>query len=483
VGRSFETSIPARLDRLPWSRFHAFVILALGITWTLDGLEVTIVGAMGGVLQDSRTLHLSAADIGAVASFYVTGAVLGALVFGWLTDRFGRRRIFYATLAVYSLGAALTALSWNFASFAVFRSLTGAGIGGEYAAVNSAIDELMPARLRGRLDLAINATYWLGAALGAAATLLLLNPALLPIDIGWRLGFAIGAGLAMIILLLRRVVPESPRWLVTHGQREASEDVMADIERRAAGPAVATLPETAKTLTIHPRPSFGIALVLRMMLGQYRARSCLVLVLMAAQAFLFNGLFFTYALVLVHFYGVTAPRVGIYLLPLIAGNFLGPLLLGRFFDTVGRRIMIAGTYFSSGVLMAATGYLFAIGVFDAATQTCAWMIVFFFASAAASSAYLTASEVFPLEMRALAIAIFYALGTAFGGISAPLVFGLLIATGSRWALFGGYVGAALFMLIAAGVAAVFGIDSEQCSLEEIAAPISANPASSALTPN
>jgi len=434
---------------------------------------VTIVGAMGGVLQDSRTLHLSAAEIGAVASFYVSGAVLGALVFGWLTDRFGRRKIFYATLAVYIVGAALTALSWNFASFALFRSVTGAGIGGEYAAVNSAIDELMPARLRGRLDLAINATYWLGAAVGAAATYLLLNPALLPIDVGWRLGFAIGAGLALVILLLRRVVPESPRWLATHGQRDESEAVMADIERRVAGPAVADLPETARTLTIHPRESIGIAPVLRMMLGKYRARSCLVLVLMAAQAFLFNGLFFTYALVLVHFYHVNAARVGILLLPLIAGNFLGPLLLGRFFDTVGRRIMIAGTYFLSGVLLAATGYLFAIGAFNETTQTCAWVVVFFFASAAASSAYLTASEVFPLEMRALAIAVFYALGTAFGGISAPLVFGILIGTGSRWYLCVGYLGAAVLMLIAAGVAAVFGIDSEQRSLEDIAAPLSA----------
>jgi MFS family permease len=332
----------------------------------------------------------------------------------------------------------------------------------------------MPARLRGRLDLAINATYWLGAAVGAAATFLLLSPALLPIDIGWRLGFAIGAGLALIILLLRRVMPESPRWLVTHGQREASEDVMADIERRVVGSAGAALPETTETLTIHPRESFGIALVLRMMLGKYRARSCLVLVLMAAQAFLFNGLFFTYALVMVHYYNVNAARVGIYLLPLIAGNFLGPLLLGRFFDTVGRRIMIAGTYLVSGVLMAVTAYLFAIGAFDEATQTCAWMVVFFFASAAASAAYLTASEVFPLEMRAMAIAVFYALGTAVGGIGAPLFFGVLIGTGSRWALFAGYLAAALLMLIAAGVAAAFGIDSERRSLEEIAPPLSAN---------
>ena len=313
--QTITTDIPARLDRLPWSRFHVLVIAALGVTWMLDGLEVTIVGAMGGVLQNARTLHLSAGEIGAVASCYVGGAVAGALGFGWLTDRFGRQKIFYATLGLYLAGVGLTALSWNFWSFACFRVLTGAGIGGEYAAVNSAIDELMPARLRGRLDLAINGTYWLGAGVGAAATLVLLNPALLPVDIGWRLGFGIGAILAGGILLLRRFVPESPRWLITHGHHNEAEAATREIENNAA-PAGA--PAVHDKLELHPRREFGLGLVARIMLGQYRARSALVVTLMAAQAFLFNALFFTYALVLVHFYGVGAARAGLYLLPLAA---------------------------------------------------------------------------------------------------------------------------------------------------------------------
>ncbi|OYV32337.1 MAG: MFS transporter [Rhodospirillales bacterium 20-64-7] len=434
----------------------------------LDGLEVTIVGAMGGVLQSKHTLGLSAAEIGAVASCYLAGAVAGALVFGWLTDRFGRRKIFFITLACYLTGVALSAFSWDFFSFAAFRMLTGFGIGGEYAAVNSAIDELMPARLRGRLDLAINGTYWLGAALGAAATIFLLDPKLLPVDLGWRLGFGIGAVLGLGVILLRNFVPESPRWLITHGQPEAAEAAMAEIERHTQA-----LPAQAhKKLTLHPEKNFGLWPVFQVMLGRYRARSFLVFVLMAAQAFLYNALFFTYALVLVRFYQVPADNAGLFLLPLAAGNFLGPLLLGRFFDTIGRRRMIAGTYALSGALLAGTGYLFAIGVFTAATQTLAWAVIFFFASAAASAAYLTASEIFPLEMRAMAIAIFYALGTAAGGVLAPWFFGSLIGTGSRWSIFGGYVFAAALMFAAAGIAAWLGIDAENRSLEDISAPLS-----------
>jgi MFS family permease len=464
------TSIPARLDRLPFSRFHLLLLAALGITWILDGLEVTIVGAIGGVLQDSRTLHLSAAEIGAIGSCYVTGAVLGALAFGWASDRFGRRKIFYATLGLYLIGVALSACAWNFISFAIFRLITGAGIGGEYSAINSAIDEMMPARLRGRLDLAINGTYWLGAALGAASTLLLLDPAIFPIDIGWRLGFVIGAVLGSCILFLRRFVPESPRWLITHGYEQQAEAAMAEIEQRVGG----SLPPVTGSITIHPRKIFQLSLIARTMSVTFRSRACLVTVLMAAQAFLYNALFFTYALVLTRFYGVKPSHAGIFLLPLAIGNFLGPLLLGRLFDTLGRRIMIAGTYAIAGILLAATGYFFAIGVLNATTQTLAWSAIFFFASAAASAAYLTASEVFPMEMRAIAIAIFYALGTAIGGIAAPFVFGALIGTGSRWSIFGGYAFAAALMLLAAATAAKFGIDAEGKSLESIAAPLSAD---------
>jgi MFS family permease len=439
---TIETDIPARLDRLPWSRFHILLITALGITWMLDGLEVTIVGAMGGVLGDARTLHLAASEVGAVASCYVSGAVIGALIFGWLTDRFGRKRMFYITLGLYLLGVALSAFSWNFVSFAVFRFITGAGIGGEYSAVNSAVDELMPARLRGRLALAINGTFWLGAAIGAGSTIILLNPAIFPIDLGWRLGFGIGAVLSAGILLLRRFVPESPRWLITHGRPEEAQAAMAEIERRVIGNSALQLPPVSEKLSIHPKKSFGLGLVLKVMFGEYWLRSALVLVLMAAQAFLYNALFFTYALVLIHFYGIKQQSAGYFLLPLAAGNFLGPLILGRLFDTAGRRVMIGGTYALAGVLLAVTGYFFLHGYFTAATQTVAWSVIFFFASAAASSAYLTASEVFPLEMRALAIAVFYALGTGAGGIVAPWFFGDLIGTGSRLYIFYGYLAAA-----------------------------------------
>ncbi len=470
---TLETNIPGRLDRLPWSRFHVLLIVALGITWMLDGLEVTIVGAMGGVLDDPHTLHLSPGEVGAIASCYVAGAVIGALFFGWLTDRFGRKKMFYVTLGLYMLGVLLSAFSWNFLSFAVFRFITGAGIGGEYSAVNSAIDELIPARLRGRLALAINGSFWAGAVIGAASTIVLLNPAILPVNLGWRLGFGIGAVLSAGMLLLRSLVPESPRWLITHGQPEAAEAAMTEIERRVVGNSGRRLPMVDEKLTIHPRKTFGLGLVLRVMFGEYRLRSMLVLVLMAAQAFLYNALFFTYALVLIHFYGVQQQSAGYFLLPLAAGNFLGPLILGRLFDTIGRRVMIAATYALAGILLAGTGYLFVQGFFSAATQTVAWSAIFFVASAAASSAYLTASEVFPLEMRAMAIAVFYALGTAAGGIAGPLVFGDLIGTGSRLYILYGYLAASALMLFAAVIAGLFGVDAEQKSLESIAAPLSA----------
>ncbi len=470
---SVATQIPARLDRLPWSRFHALVVAALGITWILDGLEVTIVGAVGAVLQDRRTLGLSPEEIGAVASFYVAGAVTAALAFGWLTDRFGRKRMFYLTLAVYLAGVALSALSWNFWSFALFRALTGAGIGGEYAAINSAIDELMPARIRGRIDLIVNGSYWLGAAAGAAATLVLLDPAVLPVDLGWRFGFGIGAVLGLVILALRRAVPESPRWLVTHGKSESAEAAVAEIERRVASWGHGLPPIEGEHLVVHPRASFGFAVVASAMLGRYRARSFLAVVLMLAQAFLYNALFFTYGLVLNRFYGVAPKDTGLYLLPLAAGNFLGPLLLGRFFDTIGRRAMISATYLVSGALLAGTGYAFAIGALDATTQTLAWCAIFFFASAAASAAYLTASEIFPLETRALAISCFYAIGTAAGGIAAPWLFGKLIGVGSRWYIFEGYAAAAALMAAAAIVEWRIGVDAEGRSLEAIAPPLAA----------
>jgi len=456
-----ESTVPARLDRLPWSRFHLVVVVALGITWVLDGLEVTIVGSLSGILQSEHTLHLSSQQIGTMASCYVAGAVLGAVIFGWLTDRFGRRTMFYVTLAVYLIGVILSAISWNMASFAGFRFITGLGIGGEYAAVNSAIDELIPARLRGRTDFIVNGSYWIGAAIGAAATILLLNPRLLPINLGWRLGFAIGGLLGLSILILRRYVPESPRWLVTHGYERAGEEVVSEIEntvREESGKR--SLGEPGKALTIHPRKSFGLRIIVDAMLAKYRARSALALSLMVAQAFLYNAVFFTYGLVLTRFQGVSPERTGLYILPLAVGNFLGPLLLGRFFDTVGRKRMISGTFGLAGLLLVVTGVLFATGRLSDVSQTAAWTIIFFFASAASSSAYLTASEIFPLETRALAIAVFYAVGTAIGGILAPWLFGTLIGTGSRWNVFYGYSGAAVLMLGAAAMELRFGVNAE-----------------------
>ncbi|HLY54226.1 MAG TPA: MFS transporter, partial [Stellaceae bacterium] len=426
----------------------------------------------GPALQSAQTLSLTSAEIGAAASSYVIGAVTGALVWGWITDRAGRRAVFYATLCVYLAGVLLSAMAWNFWSFALFRAITGVGIGGEYAAVNSAIDELIPARYRGRVDLIVNGSFWLGAAAGAAASPILLDPAVLPVDLGWRLGFGIGGVLGLSILFLRRYVPESPRWLVTHGRAEEAERTVAEIEARVEATAGRSLAPAEGWLTVHPRRVFGLGMIVRSMLGRYRARSVLAIVLMVAQAFLYNAVFFTYGIVMTRFYRVPETSVGLYLLPLTLGNFCGPLFLGHFFDTIGRKTMIAGTFAVSGVLLLATAALFGAGMLTAATLNLAWIAIFFFASAAASSAYLTASEIFPLETRALAIACFYAVGTALGGSLSPLLLGWLVGTGSAVALSGGYAVAALLLLAAAGTELKLGVDAEGKSLESIADPLS-----------
>ncbi|HUL40318.1 MAG TPA: MFS transporter [Burkholderiales bacterium] len=472
---AFRTMIPARLDRLPWSRFHRLIVVALGITWILDGLEVTIKGAISGVLQEPQVMNFSAPEIGLIASGYLTGAVLGSLLFGVLTDRFGRQKLFFITLSVYLGGVLLTAFSWNLWSFFLFRLITGAGIGGEYAAVNSAIDELIPAEYRGRVDLIVNGSYWIGAALGAASTVFLLDPNLFAPNVGWRVAFGGGAFLGLFILFLRRYIPESPRWLVTHGQPEAGERIVREIENRIERQTGKKLKEpSGDFLTIHPHKSFGLRLIARTMLRKYPKRFILGLTLMISQAFLYNAMFFTYALVLIRFYGVESGRTGIYLLPFALGNFAGPLLLGRFFDTIGRRPMVTGTYAVSGFLLILTGILFDHQLLSAASQTILWTIIFFFASAAASSAYLTVSEIFPLEMRALAIAFFYSLGTAVGGIAAPWVFGVLIGSGSRDAVFYGYFVAAILMLAAAAAEVVFGVKAERVGLEKLATPLSSS---------
>jgi MFS family permease len=471
TGQAIETDIPARLDRLPWSRFHLLIVVALGITWVLDGLEVTIVGSIGPMLQDKRALGLSAQDIGALASAYIAGAVAGALIFGWLTDRFGRRIIFYITLSLYIVGVLASACAWSALSLGLFRVITGLGIGGEYAAINSAIDELIPARLRGRIGLVVNGSYWGGAAIGAAGSLLLLGGRFVSPGLGWRLGFGIGGVLGLGVLLLRGFVPESPRWLVTHGRLEQAEKTVHEVEERVEHSGGGKLPPAHGRLTVHPHRVFGFGLIFKAMLGKYRARAFLVLVLMIAQAFLFNAVFFTYGLVLNSAYHVPKPDVGLFILPLAIGNLMGPLILGHFFDTIGRRKMITGTYAVAGILLLATAWGFHAGIFTAWTQTAAWIAIFFFASAAASSAYLTVSEIFPLETRAMAIALFYALGTLIGGVAAPLIFGKLIGE-SVAAVAYGCAGTALLMLIAAGVEARLGIDAEGKSLESIAEPLS-----------
>jgi MFS family permease len=466
-----ETDIPARLDRLPWGRFHTLVVVALGITWILDGLEVTLAGAVSGALKESPTLRFSNTEIGFAASAYLAGAVLGAIFFGWLTDRLGRKKLFFITLVVYLVATAATAFSWNIWSFALFRFFTGAGIGGEYTAINSTIQELIPARVRGWTDLCINGSFWIGAAMGAAGSIVLLDPAFIDPDLGWRLAFFIGAMLALVIFFMRFWLPESPRWLMTHGRAPEAEAVVIGIEARLHERGHVIPPGVLPRCRLRSRRSTPLGEVVRTLFQTQRQRTLVGLTLMASQAFFYNAIFFTYALILTDFYGVRAENVGWYLLPFAAGNFLGPLLLGRLFDTVGRKPMIAFTYLMSAVLLAGTGYLFVHGVVSAETQTIAWMIIFFFASAAASSAYLTVSETFPLEIRALAIAFFYAVGTGIGGVIGPWLFGTLIETGSRQSVFVGYLLGSLLMAAAAFVAWRWAVAAERKPLETVARPL------------
>ncbi|MFC0239114.1 MFS transporter [Rhodopseudomonas telluris] len=470
-GRVVQTDIPARLDGLLWSGIHTRVVLALGVTWILDGLEVTLAGSLAGALKASPQLQFSNLDVGVANSAYLAGAVIGAIGFGWLTDRIGRKKLFFITLALYLLATAATAASWDVWSYALFRFLTGAGIGGEYTAINSTIQELMPARYRGWTDLVINGSFWIGAAIGAVAAIVLLDPAVIDPEYGWRLAYFTGAVLGLVIFAMRFWIPESPRWLMTHGRPEEAERIVAEIERGAR-----IDPEAARlrpTIRLQIRSHTPLREVAQTLFRTYRQRSLVGLTLMAAQAFFFNAIFFTYALVLTDFFGIPSSHVGWYILPFAAGNFLGPLLLGRLFDTLGRRTMIAFTYGVSGVLLAISGYLFSIGALSAQGQTIAWMVIFFFASPAASAAYLTVSETFPLEVRALAIALFYAFGTGIGGVAGPALFGALIDTGSRSSLFAGYLLGAALMVIAAIVGWRYGIAAERRSLEHIARPLAA----------
>jgi len=470
MNATITTDIPARLDRLPWSAWHWRVVIALGVTWLLDGLEVTVVGSLGPALQRPETLGLSASQIGWAASAYIAGAVLGAIFFGRLVDHLGRKRMFLVTLIVYLIATVMTAFTWDVASFAFCRFLTGFGIGGEYAAINSAIDELIPARVRGRVALTINGTFWIGAAMGAGLSIVLLDPSFIGPEWGWRIAFGLGGVLAFAILLVRRHVPESPRWLLMHGRATEAEAVAREIERE-----VGVQGGVERGLAIRPLRSVPWGDVIHVLAVRHRRRAVLGLTLMASQAFFYNAIFFTYALVLARFYGVPDERVGYYIFPFAIGNFLGPLLLGHLFDSVGRRVMIALTYGVAGLGLLVTGYAFQQELLSATTQALAWSAIFFVASAAASSAYLTVSEVFPLEMRAIAISLFYAIGTGLGGFVGPPLYGAMIESGSRSALFGAYAFAAVLMCAAALVTLFLGIDAERRPLEQVCTPLGCDP--------
>ncbi|MBA3232777.1 MAG: MFS transporter [Propionibacteriales bacterium] len=468
------TDIPARMDRLPWSRWHWMIVIGLGTVWILDGIEVTIVGSLSAALEPEGTgLGLSASDVGLAGAVYVAGACLGALFFGQLTDRFGRKKLFMITLGVYLIGTVLTAFSMNPLWYFVCRAITGAGIGGEYAAINSAIDELIPAKYRGRIDISINGSFWVGAAAGALVTIPLTDPTIINPELGWRSAFALGAVLALGVLLVRRTVPESPRWLFIHGREDEAEEIVRDIEARVEGETGKSLPTVSETLTIRQRKTIPLTTIAKTVTTLYPKRTVLCLSLFIGQAFLYNAFFFTYGSSLETFFEV--PQVGYYIVAFAAANFLGALLLGTLFDEVGRVKMIAGTYILSGVLLAIAGFM--LGSLTAITLTIFGMVIFFFASAGASAAYLTASEVFPMETRALCIAFFYAVGTAAGGIAGPLYFGKLIdnATASMdiTGIAPGYfVGAAL--MVAGGIVALFfGVHAEQETLENIAKPLTA----------
>jgi MFS family permease len=475
--RTIETDIPARMDRLPWSPWHWMVIIGLGTVWILDGLAVTIVGAIGGRLTEPGSgLELNPTEVGSAGSAYIVGACLGALYFGRLADRLGRKRLFMITLGVFLAGSVLTAFSMNFIWFIACRFITGAGVGGEYSAIHSAVDELIPARVRGAVDLVIGGSYWIGTILGSFAAVILLNPDWFALNIGWRIAFGLAAVMGFAILLVRRNVPESPRWLFLHGYEDEAERVTQDIERQVVDSTHQELIPPRRTIRIKQRPPMGITEIASVVFRMYPKRTFVGLALFTGQAFLYNAIFFTYALVLTEIYDVSSASVGWYLIPFAIGNFLGPLLLGRFFDTIGRKPMIAGTYILSGILLIITGILFAQGTLNAVTQTVAWCVIFFFASAGASAAYLTVSETFPMETRAMAIAFFYATGTIVGGFGGPLLFGALIQSGEPGQIFIGYLVGAIVMIVGGIIQALMGVEAAQRDLEDIAPPLSAQAA-------
>jgi len=462
--------VPARMDRLPWTRFHWSVVVGLGISWILDGLEIQIVSNAGF----QADLQLSTQQVTSLGTVYLFGQVIGAVVFGRLSDRLGRRKLFILTLAIYLIGSGIAGFAQDYWFLAVFRFVAGLGIGGEYAAINSAIDELIPAKYRGHVDIAINGTYWGGAALGAFANIYLLDTAHFAENIGWRIGFFLGPVLGIAIIFLRRHIPESPRWLMTHGREDEADATVARIEaevERESGKPLEKVDES-KAMTVTPMDNVRFTTIVKVLFRQYPTRTLVGATMMITQAFLYNAIFFTYALVLTNFFGLKTSETAVYFFPFAIGNLLGPLLLGRLFDTWGRRQMIFSTYLVSGLVLAVSAFLFQADAISATVQVVFWCISFFFASAGASSAYLTVSEIFPLELRSQAISYFFALAQIFGAI-APLVYGALIGDGSsREPLFWGYLLGAGIMIIGGVVALVFGVDAARKGLEDVTQPLS-----------
>ncbi|MEV0974271.1 MFS transporter [Microtetraspora glauca] len=467
------TGIPARLDRLPWSRFHWRIVVGLGTVWILDGIEVTIVGAIAPRMTERGSgIDLTAADIGTAAAVYVAGACAGALIFGQLTDRHGRKKLFMITLALYVVATVATAFSFAPWYLYLFRFLTGMGIGGEYAAINSAIDELIPARNRGQVDLTINGSFWAGSALGSAAALVLLSD-LLPTDIGWRLAFGLGGLLGIGIMIVRRHVPESPRWLFIHGREKEAERIVGTIETEVRAKTGRELAPPYGTITVRQRRAIPFREIAEVAIKRYPRRTILGLALFIGQAFLYNAVTFDLGTMLHTFFGVASGAVPYFMVVFAFGNFLGPLLLGRLFDTVGRVPMISGTYLGSAALAVVLALLLMNGGLTAVSFVALVALTFFVASAGASSAYLTVSEIFPMETRALAIALFYAVGTGIGGITGPLVFGEFIATGSMTLVAVGFLIGAAAMALGGIAELAFGVRAEQQSLEHIAKPLTA----------
>jgi MFS family permease len=476
-GGSIRSTIPARIDRLPWSSFHTKLIIALGVAWILDGLEITVASSVAGALTHADTLNLTPNIANDLGTPYLAGEILGALIFGMFSDRWGRRNLFMITLAVYLVGSGLSALTLGTsAGWVIFlygtRVIAGMGIGGETAAINSAIDEMIPAKYRGRVDIGINGTYWAGAMLGSAATLLFLNA--IPESIGWRLGFLLGPVVGIFIIYIRRNLPESPRWQIMHGREQGAEESISYIEQEVEKTGVALPPiDDSLAIEVKPTDQRGYLTLLWMLFGKYPGRSVLGAGLMITQSFLYNAIFFSFTTVLAAFYGVGG-GAPLYLLAFSIGNLVGPLVLGPLFDTIGRRQMIGGTYLLSGVLLAIIGVLFNTHVLNALSLTISFAIVFFFASAGASAAYLTVSEVFPQEVRAKAIGVFYSISQA-AGILANLFFGALIGTSKHpptSGLFVGYLSGAGIMIIGGLIAVFLGVDAAGKSLEDVATPLS-----------